>query len=97
MAGSLFAKSSDIDTLILGCTHYPYLLDDMAKFAPKNLFINPAEMFAKYIKDDLAKSNLLSSLEYGTTNYFASSNPEDFKRNADLFLTLDKVPELVNL
>lgn len=85
------------DKIILGCTHYPYLLDDMAKFATKNLFINPAEMFAKYIKDDLAESNLLSNLEYGTTNYFASSNPEDFKRNADLFLTLDKVPELVNL
>ena len=85
------------DKIILGCTHYPYLLDDMAKFATKNLFINPAEMFAKYIKDDLAESNLLSNLEYGTTNYFSSSNPEDFKRNADLFLTLDKVPELVNL
>jgi len=85
------------DKIILGCTHYPYLLDNMAKFASKDLFINPAELFAKYIKEDLEDCNLSASLKQGSTKYFASANPDEFKRKAELFLSLDEMPELVNL
>ena len=43
------------DKIILGCTHYPYLMNEFIKYAPKELFIDPAEIFVKYIKDDLIK------------------------------------------
>ena len=39
--------------IILGCTHYPYLMDKISKYAPRELFINPAQIFARYIIDDL--------------------------------------------
>ena len=33
---SLFAQSGKIDTLILGCTHYPLLIDKIKKYIPKD-------------------------------------------------------------
>ncbi len=49
------------DKIILGCTHYPYLMNEFVKYAPKELFIDPAEIFVKYIKDDLNSKGLLIS------------------------------------
>jgi glutamate racemase len=34
---SLFAQSAKIDTLLLGCTHYPLLLDTIASLVPKGV------------------------------------------------------------
>ncbi len=83
--------------IILGCTHYPYLLDDLSKLANKELFINPAEIFAQAIKKDLEQNNLITNSKIGTTKYFASANTNLFKKNAQMFLNLDKQPELVEL
>lgn len=83
--------------IILGCTHYPYLLDKLSKYAPENLFINPAKIFANYIKEDLKQSGLLNSEMIGTTQYFASSEPENFKKNAEMFLKIETHPELIEL
>lgn len=83
--------------IILGCTHYPYLLDKLAKYAPKDLFIDPSKIFANYIKEDLKNSNLLSTQISGSATYIASSEPEKFKENAKLFMQIDKKPELVKL
>ena len=83
--------------IILGCTHYPYLLDKLAKYTPRDLFINPAEIFAEYIKDDLYKNNMMSKKENGSIKYFASSEPEKFKNNAKMFMEIDTKPMLVNI
>lgn len=83
--------------VILGCTHYPYLLDTIAKYAPKELFTNPATIFAQYIKEDLKKNNLLAVKTQGSIHYYASSNPEHFKQNARVFLQIEEKPQLVEL
>lgn len=83
--------------IILGCTHYPYLLDKLAKYAPQDLFINPAQLFANYIKQDLLKHNILNTDSSGSVSYFASSEPDVFKKNAKLFLEIDSLPQLVEL
>ena len=83
--------------IILGCTHYPYLLDKLVKYAPEDLFINPAQLFANYIKQDLLKCNILNTVSSGSVSYFASSGPDVFKKNAKLFLEIDSVPQLVEL
>jgi len=85
------------DKVILGCTHYPYLLDEMLKITKRNLFINPAELFASLIKDDLIKNKMLANKEIGAVRYLASSNPGEFKKNANLFMSIDIEPELVLL
>ena len=83
--------------VILGCTHYPYLIETIAKYAKKELFINPAKIFANYIKADLTAKNLLSTQKDGSIEYFASSNPEQFKENAKIFLDIKKEPQLIEI
>ena len=65
--------------IVLGCTHYPFLSDVLLKFAEEDIFINPAEAYVKYIKDDLSKSNLLKYLQNkGNDEFYVSSEPEKF-------------------
>lgn len=85
------------DKIILGCTHYPYLLDVMEKFAPRDMFIDPSKYFAKFIKEDLEKRKLLK--EDGTAGFekfYVSANPEGFKKAAAMFYTVDELPELID-
>jgi glutamate racemase len=84
------------DKIILGCTHYPYLLDVLSEFAPKELFVDPSECFAEFIKDDLKENNMLSdSNEVGYEKFFVSANPEHFKMASSVFYPLKDLPKLV--
>lgn len=84
------------DKIILGCTHYPYLMSEFSKYAPKELFIDPAQIFVDYVKEDLAKRGLLNtSQETGKEEFFVSSNPEGFVKNSELFYKLHTLPALI--
>ena len=83
--------------IILGCTHYPYLLDVLSNYANKDLFVNPAPLFADFIKSDLDKLNLLSNASTQSVDYFASENPQAFIKNAKMFMDITKEPELAIL
>ncbi|MDO8593157.1 MAG: glutamate racemase [bacterium] len=49
-------KVKKIDTLILACTHYPFLLKDIKRIMGKNVkIINPATVVAEKLKDYLAR------------------------------------------
>lgn len=84
------------DKIILGCTHYPYLMNEFVKYAPKELFIDPAEIFVKYIKHDLFTLNMLniSNLK-GTERFYVSSNPKAFVENAKIFYEIKQLPKLI--
>lgn len=84
------------EKIILGCTHYPYLLDTLAKFAPKELFIDPGQYFAEFIKADLSANDLLND-NGGSESFFVSANPESFKAASSMFYPVKDLPELVNL
>lgn len=74
------------EKIVLGCTHYPYLLETLTKFQPKELFIDPAEFFVEYIKSDLEKNNLLNpQTETGTEEFFVSANEEEFIKSSKMF------------
>lgn len=82
------------DKIILGCTHYPFLLDVLSKFAPREMFIDPAEYFANFIKEDLQKRDLLN--ENGVNeDFYVSANPNEFKIAAKMFYELRKAPKLI--
>lgn len=83
------------DKIILGCTHYPYLLEVLEKFAPKELFIDPSEYFAQFIKADLRVNDLLNASDEGSEKFLVSANPEQFKEAASLFYSLKASPEVV--
>ncbi len=74
------------DKIVLGCTHYPYLLDVLSKYVPRDMFIDPAEFFVEFIKSDLEKSGLLNSQETkGSEKFYVSANPEEFKLASKMF------------
>lgn len=73
------------DKIILGCTHYPYLLDALSKFEEKEKFINPANAFVEYIKEDLANKNLLSKDKNGECQIWVSKDPQNFLKAGKMF------------
>lgn len=81
------------DKIVLGCTHYPYLMNILSKYAPKEIFIDPAVYFAEFIKNDL-KSNDLISTSNAYEEIYVSSNPENFKTASKMFYTLKSNPQL---
>lgn len=84
------------EKIILGCTHYPYLMNHLTKFYPKNQYIDPAEIFVKFIKEDMESSGIINTSNVkGYEKFYVSANPDIFVNNAKLFYKLDKLPELV--
>ncbi len=83
------------DKIILGCTHYPYLMDVLAKFIDAGMFINPAKAFADYIKKDLSSKGLLSNAPSAQNEFYVSANPERFLETGKMFFPLTKAPELI--
>ncbi len=82
------------DKIILGCTHYPYLMNVLKKFASIDLFINPAVYFAKFIVENLKENNLLNSKKDYEPMFFVSSNPEQFKSASKLFYNVTRAEKV---
>lgn len=83
------------EKIVLGCTHYPFLLKILSKFAPAELFIDPAENFAQYIKADLEKSSLLVKNKLKQEEFYVSSAPEKFFEASKMFYNLNTKPKLL--
>ena len=78
----------DIDTLILGCTHYPLIRSTVAKIMGDNVtLVNPAYETAKELKELLSEKGLLTKEppRLGETQYqfFVSDGAEKFKNFAN--------------
>ena len=83
-------KEKGVDTLILGCTHYPLLSDVIKKILPNTELINSGAETAKEAKELLEKNNLLNdSTSEGTLKCFVTDNIEGFNDNAFRFLGKD--------
>lgn len=83
------------EKIVLGCTHYPYLINILSIFAPKDMFIDPAVPFAQYIKDDLTQNNLINNSSGHFEEFYVSSAPEKFKQAAKMFYNLKQNPKLL--
>lgn len=82
------------DKIILGCTHYPYLIGILSHFAPLDLFINPAKIFAQNIYQDLKQSELLGNKKEYEPKFYVSSNPEQFIMSSKLFYDVNNAEKI---
>lgn len=78
----------DIDTLILGCTHYPLIRSTLARImGDKVTLVNPAYETARELKQMLEKQGLLNETEgkLGENKYqfYVSDGAEKFKNFAN--------------
>ena len=85
------------EKIVLGCTHYPFLIDILSQFAPKEIFTNPAKKFAKIIKDDLIKSNLIEERSEFEQEFYVSKSPKNFVNASKMFYPVENTPILKNL
>ena len=83
-------KNGAVDTLVLGCTHYPLLTEVIGTILPSVTLINSGAAGAQRLKDTLTETDLLADrTEPGTARFFVSGDPESFARNGSAFLGED--------
>ena len=86
-------KESDIDSLILGCTHYPLLRSRIrAYLGDKIQLVNPAyetAMDSKYILKESGMENAGKEGEHATYSFYVSDAADKFKQFANSILPYD--------
>ena len=83
-------REEGIDTLILGCTHYPLLKEVIANvMGPGVALIDSGEESAKELQRLLTASDSLGEPQGGGAIYCVSDRVEDFQRLASRFLGED--------
>jgi glutamate racemase len=76
----------DIDVLILGCTHYPLIRDEIEGYFGGNLpIIDSAECTARLLLQTLTKHSLLSSVSHGQHEFYVSDYTDAFDHSSKLF------------
>ena len=80
-------KDARVDTLILGCTHYPFLEKIISEvMGPKIRLINPAYNTVLDLKKILEGKNLLKLGGNRKENYYTSGNSDNMERIAKKIL-----------
>lgn len=75
-----------IDAMILACTHYPIIKNQIRKFFDFNLkVIDSAEIVAKALKKYLQGNKLLSMKHESTYEFYVSDHTELFEKIANIF------------
>lgn len=87
--GNLLRKDPQIDTIILGCTHYPLLLNKILKYTPRTVRIVPQGEYVAYsLKSYLHRHADMEALctQGGTCRFLTTESPEKFVESASIFL-----------
>ena len=85
----LLAKDNQIDTIILGCTHYPLLLPKIKQYVPEGIHIvSQGELVARSLQDYLKRHPEMDArcTRGGTCTYFTTEAEEKFADSASTFL-----------
>ncbi len=88
----------DIDTLILGCTHYPLLAPILSKVAKGVTLIDSGAEAAGYTANYLAENNMTANrTTNGNISYLVSDLPQHFAELAKLFIGHEITPLTVSV
>ena len=80
-------RDTGIDTLILGCTHYPLLAEVIAGVMGSGVtLIDSGASAARALRQTLSDKGLLAQRASGTLTLYASDQPQDFGALAPQFL-----------
>ncbi|MBP1663667.1 MAG: glutamate racemase [Bacteroidetes bacterium] len=85
----LMSKDSQIDSIILGCTHYPLLSDKITRELPHGVkIISQGEIVARSLSDYLHRHPEMEEKcsRNATCRYLTTENPGKFSSSASIFL-----------
>ncbi len=96
----LLQREPDIDTIILGCTHYPILIDKIRKYVPKGITVLPqgklvGESLDNYLSRHPEMETRLTKNK--TCAYLTTENAEKFNESASIFLSQPVKAESITL
>lgn len=86
---NLLSKDDLIDTIILGCTHYPLLLDKIRKYVPEGInIVSQGEYVASSLKLYMQRHPEMDSriTKGGECMFYTTESAETFLPNASIFL-----------
>jgi len=86
-----YLKKAGCRKIILGCTHFPYLVPVFKRFTPDIEFIDPAKLLIKSIQKELEQNSKTSS----TFEFYVSYDPKNFKQSGSMFFDIKETPSLV--
>lgn len=85
----LIKKDEQIDTLILGCTHYPLLIEKIKKYLPERVrIVSQGELIAESLENYLSRHENINAkcTRNGVTKYYTTESVEKFNEAASIFL-----------
>lgn len=97
---SLLQKDPKIDTILLGCTHYPILKDRLEELLPPHIkVVSQGPLVAERLKDYLRRHTEIAEncSKKGRVTYLTTENAADFSASARRIIGLDIVAEHISL
>ena len=85
-----FIEENRIDTLVLGCTHYPLISENIHRLYPKVSIINSSEEAATAVSIELEKHDMYAKAGKGENVFYASDLSENFVNMIQLILGKDQ-------
>ena len=83
----LVKRDSEIDTILLACTHYPLLMDKIMACTPAGTkVLAQGNIIAKGLKDYLDRHPEIYCSKNGKREFFTTGNQHDFDRHSTVFL-----------
>lgn len=90
----LLAKDPLIDTLILGCTHYPLLIEKIRKYTPSHIqIISQGEYVAASLDDYLMRHPEINDRcsKKGQCRFLTTESESKFQESASIFLQEENI------
>ena len=90
----LLAKDPLIDTLILGCTHYPLLIEKIRKYTPSHIrIISQGEYVAASLDDYLMRHPEINDRcsKNGQCRFLTTESESKFQESASIFLQEENI------
>lgn len=97
---NLLAKDDKIDSIILGCTHYPMLYDKISKYVPNEIeIISQGEYVASSLRKYLNVHNEMDAkcTKNGTCRYLTTEASDIFLPTASIFLNENIQAETISV
>jgi glutamate racemase len=84
-------KTSDIDTLVLGCTHFPLIRDEIARYLEDGIaIVDPAEETVSELEMILRERKIENNQQQTPVhNYYVSGETRSFAKSASAWLGSD--------
>ena len=86
---NLLTRDPLIDSIILGCTHYPLLMEKIKKYIPNHVkVVSQGEYVANSLRSYLERHEDIASVcsNGGTCKFLTTENPKKFSESASIFL-----------